>query len=333
MKQAEAVDKKDEGYVFTSYGKVKYLRDVLIALDSIRRYDTERPAAIYCSKEHREELEKLGFDKWFTHIGGLPEENRSIVGFKHFVHLFMPFKRNMYLDSDMLFCRNPDPLWYALRPYPYTITGIESADVFFGASKSVGIVADLFFRRRQRTLRKFGLTHLFRVQTGIMYAADEPTTRRVGELAYDYLGRMDETHFVSRTKEKNRKLESCEWSLGMAMSKLKMHVFPWFSGYESPQLDYISYLTDHDEQFTKLICKYYCNPFIYSLRGIRNPRIHRFVLALFSPFPRSKDHMWVTPYIIHFGWNHEKHHFEKYASARWEKLKHEKGQVRKPSTA
>lgn len=320
MKKTEADNRQDEGYVFTSYGKVKYLRDVLIALDSIRRYDKTRPAAIYCSKEHQEELQKLGFDSWFARIEDLPEENRSIVGFKHFLHLFMPFSRNMYLDSDMIFCRDPNPLWYALRPYPYTITGIESADVFFGASKSVGIFSDIVLGRRQRTLKRFGLTHLFRVQTGVMYAADYEMTRKVGELAYDYLGQMDKTHFVSRTREKDRKLESCEWSLGMAMSKLQQHVYPWFNGFESPQLDYISYLTEHDEYFRKVRCRYYCNPFIYSLRGIQSKRMHRFVMGLFAPFPRSKDFMWVSPFIIHFGWNHEKHHFEKYAGTRWKEL-------------
>ncbi len=309
-----------EGYVFTSYGGEQYLRDVLVALDSIRRFDTFRPAAIYCSREHQAALRKYGFDSRFTHIGDLPEENRSIVGFKHFLHLFMPFERNMYLDSDMLLCRNPDALWHALRPYPYTITGVESADVFFGASKSVGVLTDILLRRRQRTLKNFGLSHLYRVQTGIMYAADLELTRKVGELAYEYLGRMDETHFVSRTKEKNRKLESCEWSLGMAMSKLKMHVIPWLNGHESPQLDYISYLTRHDDDFQEVSCRYYCNPFIYSLRGTPSERVHNFLTGLFAFLPRSRDYMEVTPYFIHFGWGHQKKFWEEYASRKWKEI-------------
>jgi hypothetical protein len=309
-----------EGYVFTSYGKLKYLRDVVVCVESLRRYDPKRPVAIYCSEEHKEQLSNLKLDHWFAIIKILPEEDRSIVGFKHNLHRYMPFDRNMYLDSDMIWCRNPDPLWHVLSPYPYTITGIESADVYFGASKSLNVLSDILLRRRQRTLRRFGLTHLYRVQTGIMYASDPSVTRSVGELASSYLDKMEETHFVSRTREKDRNMESCEWSLGMAMSKLDLFVYPWFNGYESPQLDFISYLTKWNEDFTSVKCKYYCNPFIYSLRGIRNPAIHRLLMGTFGMLPRSRDHFWVTPYVLHFGWNHEKKHWNRYVSDRWSRI-------------
>ncbi|AXJ00476.1 hypothetical protein CYPRO_1213 [Cyclonatronum proteinivorum] len=312
--------KGDEGYVFTSFGKQSYLRDVIVAVDALRRFDTVRPVALYCSEEHANELQKLAFREWFTKIVILPQENQSIIGFKHQLYRFMPFTCNMYLDSDMIWCRNPDPVWYSMRPFGFTLTGNKSADIFFGAPKSFGISPHILFRRRQRTLRRFGLTHLYRVQTGLMFARDEQLTREVCEQATAFLHRMDETHFTSRTNEKKRSLESCEWSLGMAVSHLGLHLMPWFNGYESLQLDYIRYLTHHNADFTKVACKYYCNPFIYGLRGIKTLWVHKLLKSLFWALPRSNDHIWVTPYLLHFGWLHEKEVFEAYAERRWTQL-------------
>lgn len=309
-----------EGYVYTSYGKLKYLRDVFVTVETLRRYDDKRPVALLCSKDHIEETKRLGLDDYFDEISELSPEHQSITGFKHNLHLYMPFDRNMYLDSDMIWCRNPDKLWHDFAPYPYTITGQESADVFYGAPKNFGVMMDILLRRRQKTLKKFGLTHLYRVQTGIMYAANRDVTEKVNELAAEYLSNKDRTHFVSRTNEAGRSLESCEWSLGMAMSKLKLYVYPWFNGYESPQLDFIYGLTRYDKEFREVSCKYYCNPFMHGLRGIQSKKIRKAIRQLFSVLPRSKDHIWCTPYILHFGWSHQKIYFNEFAKSEWKKF-------------
>lgn len=309
-----------EGYVFNTFGPQKYLRHAVVAASTLRRYDQKRPIAIYCTEEHRDVLQRFGLDERFAVIGTLPPENRSIIGFKHALHRFMPFDRNLYLDADIICCRNPDRLWHQFYPYPYTITGQESADVFFGASKHVGIIKDILLRRRQRTLRRFGLSHLYRVQTGINYVADYETACRVNDYAAYYYGQKSRTHFVSRTNEQGRTLDSCEWSLGMAMSKLNLFVYPWFNGYESPQLDFIQGMTDYDPDFHRVRCLYYCNPFIYSLRGLASSRARSLLLNLFSVLPRSRDHLWVTPYFLHFGWHHQKAPFECFAKRQWHKL-------------
>lgn len=317
MEEERRINKSDEGYIFTSYGDEKYLKDAIIAADTIRRYDSERPIALFCTEEHLEALNELGLAYYFAVTGILDKEHRSIVGFKHNLHHYMPFKRNMYLDSDMIWCKNPDPLWYQFRPYGYIITGQESADVFFGAPKHLSVAMDILLRRRQRTLKRFGLSHLYRVQTGIMYASDPELTRQVDELATSYIERKEMTHFVSRKREKGRNLESCEWSLGMAMSELKLFVYPWFHGYESPQLDYINGMIRHNEDFTEVECLYYCNPFIQSLRGINQQTIRKAIMGLFSVLPRSADHMWVTPYVLHFGWGHQKPFFREFTGSAW----------------
>lgn len=318
MEEQNQTNKSDEGYIFTSYGDEKYLKDALIATDTIRRHDRERPVALFCTEEHLAFLKKLKMEHYFSITGILAEEHRSIVGFKHNLHQYMPFKRNMYLDSDMIWCKNPDPLWHQFQPYGYTITGQESADIFFGAPKHVGVAVDILLRRRQRTLKRFGLSHLYRVQTGIMYASDPELTKQVDKLAASYIDRKEMTHFVSRTKEKGRNLESCEWSLGMAMSELKLFVYPWFHGYESPQLDYIHGMTRHNEDFTEVECLYYCNPFIQSLRGINQQILRKAIMGLFSVLPRSADHMWVTPYVLHFGWGHQKPYFREFTGKAWQ---------------
>lgn len=310
-----------QGYVFTSYGSDKYLRDAIVSAYTIRRHDNNRPIAICCSAEHEELLKKWQLDVFFNQILTLEPENQSIVGFKHNLHKFMPFDRNMYLDSDMILCRNPDGLWKMFEPYPYTITGQKSADVFYGAPKGWGVTWDILFRRRQRTLKRFNLTYLYRVQTGIMYNSDYDTAKKVNEFANEFLRRKDETHFISRMNEKGRSLESCEWSLGMALSAMNLHVVDWFNGQESPQLDYIHDLTKHDEDFHKVSVKYYCNPFIYSLRGIVATGIRDFYFWLFGILPRGHDHMWVTPYILHFGWGHQKKYWNAFSERMWEKIR------------
>lgn len=307
-----------EGYVYSSYGKKKYLKSAFVSARTIRRYDKDRPIALICSREHASIIKDWGLDNFFDRIEILDEKHQSIVGFKHNLHLYMPFDQNLYLDSDMIWCRHPDSLWQALKPYGYTITGQDSADVFYGAPKNAKIFFDVLFRRRQRTMKKFDLSHLYRVQTGIMYAADKNITQKVNELAANYLKQKVKTHFVSRTTEAGRSLESCEWSLGMAMSKLKLFVYPWFNGYESPQLDYIHGMVEHDREYTDVLVQYYCNPFIQGLRGLKSKTLRNTLLSFFSLLPRSMDHMWVTPYVLHFGWKHQKEHFFDFAEQQWE---------------
>ena len=319
--------KASEGYVYCSYGKEKYLKSVFVSASTIRRYDKNRPIALICSREHAKNIDSWGLNDFFDRIEILDEDHQSIVGFKHNLHLYMPFDHNMYLDSDMIWCRHPDNLWQAFKPFGYTITGQDSADVFYGAPKNAKILLDLLLRRRQRTLYKFNLNHLYRVQTGIMYAADQDLTKKVDELATKYLKQKDETHFVSRTTEAGRGLESCEWSLGMAMTKLKLYVYPWFNGYESPQLDYIHGMVEHDAGYRDVMVQHYSNPFIQQLRGLKSKALRGILLSIFSILPRSMDHMWVTPYVLHFGWKHQKKYFFDFVEQQWDaqfqgKVKH-----------
>lgn len=308
-----------EGYIYCSYGKDKYLQSAIVSALTIRRYDTTRPIALICSEEHQQRIKEWNLIDFFDRVDSLPTEHQSIVGFKHNLHLYMPYEYNMYLDSDIILCKNPDTLWKAFKPYGYTITGQDSADIFYGAPKNIRVIFDVLLRRRQRTLKRFGLTHLYRVQTGIMYAANKELTREVNSYASEYIAQKDQTHFVSRTTETGRSLESCEWSLGMAMSKLELFVYPWFNGYESPQLDFINGMVEHDDDFSTVKVKYFCNPFIHGLRGLKSAPTRNLLLALFSILPRSMDYMWVTPYILHFGWKHQKEYFEQFLYKEWQK--------------
>lgn len=293
------------------------MQSAIVSAHTLRRYDKSRPIALICSDEHAKKITDWGLADFFDRIEILAEEHQSIVGFKHNLHYYMPFDFNIYLDSDMIWCRNPDALWLAFKPYGYTITGQDSADVFYGAPKNAKVFFDMIFRRRQRTLKKFDLSHLYRVQTGIMYAADKDLTQKVDDLASEYLDKKNHTHFVSRTTEAGRNLESCEWSLGMAMSKLRLFVYPWFNGYESPQLDYIHGMVEHNDDFSEVKVQYYCNPFIQGLRGLKSTALRKTLLSVFSILPRSMDQMWVTPYVLHFGWKHQKEYFDLFVNKHW----------------
>lgn len=320
LRSMEYEDKQPEGYVYSSYGSEKYVKDAIISVLTLRRYDPIRPVALVCSHSHLKLIQNMPVENPFDMIVQMDEEHQSIIGFKHNLHLYMPFQRNLYLDSDMIWCRNPDNVWHALRPFPYTITGQESADVFFGSHKNFGIVFDILLGRRQRTLRRLSLDYLARVQTGVMYAADYAITEQVNRKASEFLDKKDQTHFISRKKEKGRNLESCEWSLGLAVTKLGLFVYPWFNAQESIQLDFIQHLTKRNRNFTSVQCKYYCNPFIHSLRGVNNQLARNFLFLLFGVLPRCRDHMWVTPYVLHFGWRHQKRYYDEFVSNEWEKL-------------
>src|SRR5690606_10942397 len=207
-----------EGYVYVVYGDEKYLRHAVASVVSLRRHDTSRPVALLCEDHHKDLLERHHLSHLFDVYVPLQPEHRSIVGFKHNVHRYLIFERNMFLDSDIIWCKNPDALWNSFAPYPFTITGTFVSDAFFGARKDAGIRVDILLNRRKRTLTRFGLTYLSRVQSGIIYAQDHDQTRRVCHLAAEMLRRKNDTHFRSRTLEQGRNEESCEWSLAMALS-------------------------------------------------------------------------------------------------------------------
>lgn len=309
-----------EGYVYISYGHPKYLEHAVASATTLRRYDTERPIALVCTENHKRLVKKHNLDSLFDFIFDLPEEHASIVGFKHNFYQHLYFEKNLFLDSDIAWCKDPDKLWMALDPYDFTVTGNLISDNFFGAPKSIGVLKDIIFLRRKRTLKRFGLTYLSRAQTGLMYASDYKLTKKACELAKEMLDRKSETHFQSRKKEQGRTEESCEWSLAMAMSKLNIPIYPWFQGHTSPQLDYINLLTEHDDEFEYVKCKYYCNDFVYSIRGLKTNWLKKLLIGFFSLIPGKGDYMMVTPYCLHFGWYHEKQPFYEFSDRVWKRL-------------
>ncbi|WP_103665805.1 hypothetical protein [Gracilimonas amylolytica] len=308
-----------EGYIYVSYGHPKYLKHVVASVTTLRRYDTERPVALACTEKHKSLIKRYDLEHLFDHLIDLPDEHASIVGFKHNFFHYLFFDKNLFLDSDIVWCKDPDPLWKSFDAFEFTITGNLVSDNFFGAPKSIGVVKDVLLLRRRRTLKRFGLTYLSRAQTGIMYSRNYTITKKVCEEAKALLNRKSETHFQSRKKEKGRNEESCEWSLAMAMSKLNVPIFAWFQGQRSPQLDYIQFLTEHDEDFEYVKCKYYCNDFVYSFRGLKTDWLKNLLIKIFSIIPGKGDHMMVTPYCLHFGWYHEKQPFFDFSERVWEK--------------
>ncbi|MEO1023804.1 MAG: hypothetical protein AAFW89_14770 [Bacteroidota bacterium] len=309
-----------EGYVYVSYGHPKYLRHAVASVVTLRRYDKTRPVALCCSEKQQKILKEKGVDRLFDIIHILPEEHASIVGFKHNVYHYLFFERNIFLDSDIVWCKDPEAMWRSLHPFEFTITGMQISDNFFGATKGVGILFDILLNRRKRTLKHFGLTYLNRVQSGVMYAADYETTKKVCVLASDMLDRKDETHFQSRKMEQGRSEESCEWSLAMAMSKLSIPIFPWLNGHHSLQLDFISVLTEYDPDFEYVSCKYYTDEFVYSFRGLKWTWMRKLLFGLASVVPRKGDYLLTTPFCLHFGWLHDKQPFYSFSEKNWHHL-------------
>ena len=317
----------DEGYVYATYGDIKYLKHVVASITTLRRYDRERPVALFCSEEHQAIIEQKSLSDLINHVFILPEENRSITGFKHNVYRFMPFGRNIYLDSDILWCRDPEDLWRAFSAYSFTITGNQVSDLFFGAHKGLGVVKDILLVSRKRTLRRFGLTYLSRVQSGMIYAEDPKLTENVCEVAKEMLNRKNETHFRSRKEEYGRSEESCEWSFAMAMSRLKVQVFPWLNGYESPQLDFIDSYTRYDESFNIVECLLFGSQFIYDLKGLKNRFLQKILIRVLTLLPGKGDYIYVTPYCLHFGWYHQKEPLNRFSDECWKSVAAEPSSV------
>lgn len=306
-----------EGYVLHTYGPDRYVKHAVASVCTLRRYDDDRPVALFCPEHHRAVLERRRLDEVFDVLGELPPERRSITGFKHHLHEFKPFGRSLFLDTDMIWCRDPDPLWQQFAAFPFTATGLQNADHFFGGPKGPAVVLDVLLGRRRRTLQRFGLTSLPRVQAGMIYAQDERVTREVSETAANFLDRADQTHFRSRLNE-GRSEETCEWSLALAMSKMGLHVFPWLQGQNSPQLDYIDGLTDHDPDFREVSYQLYTDDFVYSLRGIPNRGLRDTLLSIAEFLPGWGEYVTVTPFALHFGWLHQKQPFREFAERAWE---------------
>ena len=311
-----------EGYVLHTYGKEKYVRHAVASLVTLRRHDKVRPIALYCPESHRNELAKHNLTHLFSRIELLPEAHQSIVGFKLHLDRFKPFDRTLYVDADMVWCRAPDKLWAQLSVYPFTATGLERADPYFGGPKSLGVIWEFLRDRRRKTLKRFELTYLPRVQAGMIYASDPDVTREVCKTAAAFLARSGETHFRTRFLE-GRAEESCEWSLAMAMSKLELPVYPWLLNYDSPQLDYIKELTTHTDDFEEVVCKYYCDRFVYDIRGLPNPKTRDLCFWLATTLLRRQDYLLATPFTLHFSWLHEKAPFNDFADRTWERLSRE----------
>lgn len=317
-----------EGYVLHTYGPARYVKHALASVHTLRRHDDDRPVALFCPEPHRVLLQRKGLDAHFDVLEDLPPTHQSIVGFKHHLDRFKAFERSLFVDADMIWCRDPDPLWQQFAAFPFTATGLQNADHFFGGPKGLGVLVDMLLQRRRRTLRRFGLTHLPRVQAGMIYAQDEAVTGEVVERAREFLARSDETHFRSRLAE-GRTEETCEWSLAMAMSALGLHVFPWLQGRNSPQLDYIDALVDHDPAFRDVTYRFYTSPFVYSLRGIPNEGVRDALLWLAECFPRMGEYTAFTPYVLHFGWLHQKEPFFDFAERTWDRLTDEQRRPRR----
>jgi D-ribose pyranose/furanose isomerase RbsD len=306
-----------EGYIYNSYGKIDFLKYVFASVVTIRRYDKTRKIALYCSKDQKTFIEENGLTHWFDVLNILDDPYQSITGFKHNLHLFCPFDHNLFIDSDILWLKNPDQMWGILANFGFAVTGLEVADSYFGAPKNLKVIVDILLQRRKKTLHKFGLTQLSRVQSGVMFVKDVNLAKEINEKATYFFKNMNQTHFQSRLKEKGRNEESCEWSLGMALSYFKISVFPWFWSENSIQLDFIDDYTKYDENFERVACLFYFNPFIYSFRGLKNKLLRTFLHKLFSYFPGKNDYAWVTPYCLHFGWFHQKEPFKRFADKIW----------------
>lgn len=283
---------------------------------TLRRHDAHRPIVLFCPDAHRERLRERGKADLFDAIHTLPEEHASITGFKHHLHRFMPYERTLFVDADIVWCRDPDPIWKRLQAYSFTATGLERADFFFGGPKNWRIVLDALLDRRRRTMKRFGISHLPRVQAGMIYCADRETTRRACETAASLLAARAQTHFRSRLDE-GRSEETCEWSLAMAMSQHGLDVFPWMQGRFSPQLDFVEDWTTFDPDFRNVTFRYYTDPAVHALRGIRNRKLRAALIRLVSRLPGRGDYQEFTPISLHFGWLHYKKPFEEFSRRMW----------------
>ena len=309
-----------EGYVFHAYGPERYLHHVVAAVETLRRHDTERGVALYAPEDHLGTLHRTGLAARFDVLEVLPPQHRSIVGFKHHAHRFAPFELSLLVDADMVWCRDPDGLWQQLRAYGVTATGLDNADVFFGAPKGIGIVKDVLLGRRARTLRRFGLTHLPRVQSGMLYVADRALAETVCTRAADFLARQDETHFQSRLNEKGRTLESCEWSLAMAFAALRLPLLPWHQGYASPQLDYLAPSVEHDPDFERVVVEYPCDRTLREVYQLPEGPVRSLLVGLLRRVPAKGDVLFVTPFALHFGWLRWKRPFDDFAERTWRRM-------------
>lgn len=308
-----------EGYVLHSYGPDRYVKYAVASVHTLRRYDERRPVALFCPEHHRALLERRGLEDHFDVLGPLPPQHRSIVGFKHHLHQFKAFERSLFVDTDMLWCRDPDPLWAQFAAFPFTVTGTQNADHAFGGRKGVGMGVDLLLGRRRRTLQRMGVHHLPRVQAGMIYVQDRACARTVGEAASTFFERADETHFQPQRSHRCSE-ETCEWSLALAMSKLDLHVFPWLQGRNSPQLDYISSLTQHDSQFKEVSYRLYTHRLIYQLRGLANDTLRDALFGMAEWLPGLGEYIELTPYALHFGWLHQKPYINAFATQTWAHL-------------
>lgn len=297
-----------QGYLYVTWGKPEYLKHSLASLITLRRHDSSRPIAIATDEVLASYIETNNITV-FDKVVILKPEHRSIVGFKHNFHEYLVYDKTLYLDSDIVWCRNPDTLWKMFAAYEYTITGNFNSDFFFGARKDFLILKDILTGARKKTLRNLGQTYIGRVQSGLMYAENADLARKVGEQASKFINRRAETHFQNRANEHGRNEDSCEWSLALAMAALEVPVMPWIQGINSPQLDFIEDFVEYNKDFTEVTYKLYTHSFTYYMRGIRSRLLWDMLFGLANWIPKTGEYIAFTPFCLHFGWYHQKQPF------------------------
>ena len=317
-----------EGYVLHTYGSERHLQRAVASAATLRRYDIHRPIALYCPRRHRQLLERHRLEELFHVIEPLPSEHRSTTGFKHHLYAFKPFQRSLYVDANVAWCRDPEPLWTRLRTYDFTALGLDRAGALFAARRGLQGFGDLLINRRDRTLRYFGLSHLPEVDTGLVYAADDALTEQVCEAAAHFLSRQGETHFRSYYGDGNPG-EACAWSLAMAFSRLEIAILPKFDAYNSPQLNFEKGTTDFDPRFDHVRCRYYSSRMRRAARGAGSTPLRNALDFLASKLPGGSDYLEVTPYTLHFGGMDRRSPFDEFTARVWSALVKQERAVRK----
>ena len=134
------------------------------------------------------------------------------------------FDQQIYLDSDILWCKHPNVLWKAFEPHNICAIGHPKAGGTFGYCYGKEYISNILLFKRKRTLRKFNLKGIPRISAIAIFSKNRDITASACQQARWFFTQKHLTHFNGGKNIRIDNEESCEWSMAMAWAKFHLSV-------------------------------------------------------------------------------------------------------------
>ncbi len=201
-----------EGFITIAYGAKEYIRMARAMALSYRRFNSSRPFAVVTDEGNIKNL-----SPYFDIVIPLKSEYGKGVVQKLHMDLYAPFEKNVFIDSDCLFYKDPELVWQSYNQGDFTMRGWR---YLTGYTEYEQKDPYLFLDDVAATLRKRNLTRFPHFNSGVMgFRKNSPVFGLSREI---YKNAAD----LGFKKFKNAPLAD-EPVFALAMEEAGVELYPW----------------------------------------------------------------------------------------------------------